>query len=254
VLPVSGMTLQVREATGADELLILEPAGTPVATMLALASRLATDAAGSAPAWEELPAADLGAIALTIRQAFLGDTIRTDAYCADPACSERMDIAFTVSSYLAHHRPRRYRGVSADDAGWFTVAGTSASFRLPAIGDLLLAAAASDPESCLRERCVRPATVPAAVARRIARAMSALAPSLAGAMTACCPACGRTRLLQFDPVTYTLAELRDASAGLYEEVHLLASALGWTERDILALPRRRRATYAELIHRQRMAA
>jgi hypothetical protein len=65
VLPVSGITLHIREATGADELIVLEPAGTPVATVLTLASRLATGAAGQLPAWDELPAADVGAIALT---------------------------------------------------------------------------------------------------------------------------------------------------------------------------------------------
>lgn len=255
MLPVSGVVIQVREATGADELVVLEPEGTPVATVLTLAGRLATDSAGRVPAWDELPAADVGAIALTIRRAWLGDTIRTDARCQGPACGERMDIAFTVSSYLAHHRPRRYRGVSAGrDAGWFGLSGASVSFRLPTAGDVQAAATVPDPELFLRERCVRPATVPAAVARRVSRAMSALAPSLGGAITAQCPACGNARQLQFDPVTYSLAELRDAASGLYEEVHLLASTFSWTERDILALPRGRRARYAERIHNERVAA
>jgi len=255
VLPVSGVVLQVREATGADELNVLEPAGGPVATVLTLASRLATGPAGEALAWDELPAADLGAIALTIRQAWLGDTIRTDARCPDQACGERMDIAFAVSAYLAHHRPTRYRGIGAGrDTGWFELAGAPVSFRLPTIGDVRAAAAVTDPELCLRERCVRPASVPAAVARRVSRAMSALAPSLTGSITAACPACGGSRLLQFDPVTYALTELRDAASGLYEEVHLLASAFGWAERDILALPRGRRARYADMIHSERVAA
>ena len=255
MLPVSGVMLHVREATGADELIVLEPAGTPVATVLTLASCLATDSAGEVPAWDGLPAADVGAIALTIRQAWLGNMIRTDGFCIGPDCGERMDIAFAIPAYLAYHRPRRYRGVSpARDAGWFTLAAAPVSFRLPTIGDMKAAATAPDPELFLRERCVRPATVPAAVARRVSRAMSALAPSLAGAITANCPACGCSRLLQFDPVTYSLAELRDAASGLYEEVHLLASVFCWAERDILALPRRRRARYAELIHGQQVAA
>jgi len=86
VLPVSGVTLQVREATGADELVVLESVGSPVATVVTLASRLMTDSAGEIPAWDELPAADVGAIALTIRRAWLGETIITDASCPDPAC------------------------------------------------------------------------------------------------------------------------------------------------------------------------
>jgi hypothetical protein len=254
VLPVSGLTLTVREATGADELVVLEPAGPPVATVLTLAGRLATDTTGVEPAWEDLPAIEVGAIALTIRQAWLGDTIRTDALCADPGCGERMDIAFTIPAYLAHYRRGRYRGVTDREDGWFTLADTLISFRLPTIGDLQAAATAPDPELWLRQHCVRPTAVGAAAARRVSRAMDALAPSLTGAITACCPACGASQPLQFDPVTYSLAELRDAASGLYEEVYLLASTFRWAEHDILALPRSRRALYAELIHSGRVAA
>jgi hypothetical protein len=255
VLPVSGLTLQVREATGADELVVLEPAGSAVTTVLRLADRLATDAAGRTPAWTELPAADVGAIALTIRQAWLGERISTDARCLGPACQERMDIEFAIPAYLAHHRPTRISGIRAGlDAGWFELAGQAVSFRLPTIGDLQAAVTSADPEHCLRERCVRPAAVRAAVARRVSRAMTAFAPPLTGTVTTSCPACGASDLLLFDPVTYSLTELRDAAAGLYEEVHLLASAFGWPEDAILALPRGRRGRYADMIRRQRAAA
>jgi hypothetical protein len=261
VLPVSGLTLHVREATGADELVVLEPGRSPVATVVTLASRLTTDSQGRAPAWEELPAADVAAIALTIRQAWLGERISTDARCRRPGCLERMDIAFAIPAYIAHHRRRPYSGVEPGrDAGWFEVASASGSvgepvsFRLPTIGDLRAAMASADAERCLRERCVRPASVPAAMARRVSRAMSALAPSLTGAVTVHCPACGGRGQLRFDPVGYSLAELRDAAAGLYEEVHLLASAFRWPEDAILALPRSRRARYAGLIRADRAAA
>jgi hypothetical protein len=273
VLPVSGLTLQVREATGADELVVLEPGRSQVATVVTLASRLTTDSQGQAPAWEELPAADVGAIALSIRQAWLGERISTDARCPNPGCLERMDITFEISTYLARHRRRPYSGVSpGQDAGWFELASAAkslqgpasfrgpvsfqgpASFRLPTIGDLEAAMASADPERCFRERCVRPVTVPAAVARRVSRAMTALAPSLTPAVTVRCPACGGRGQLRFDPVSYSLTELRDAAAGLYEEVHLLASAFRWTEDAILALPRSRRARYAELIRRDGAAA
>lgn len=255
MLPASRVTLQVRETTGEDELIVLEPAGHPVTVMVRLADRIAVSATGEPVAWDELPAADLGAIALIIRRAWLGDTIRTEGSCADPACREPMDIAFGISAYLGHYRPRPCRGVLAGrGAGWFDLAGGGASFRLPTIGDLLASSGSPDPELCLRQRCVTPAVVPSVVARRISRAMYALAPSLNGPVTACCPACGGEVILQFDPLTFALAELRDAVVGLYEQVHLLASAFGWPEHDILHLPRRRRARYAALIQDQRVPA
>jgi len=255
VLPVSGVSLRVREATGADELVVLEPGRSPVATLVALASRIVTGSAGESLAWAELPAADVGAVALIIRQAWLGERISTDAHCPDPVCRERMDVAFSIPSYIAHHRPRRFSGLQAGhQAGWFELSGSAVSFRLPTIDDLRVAVTSADPEQYLRERCVRPATLAAPVARRVSRAMTALAPSLTGAITARCPACGGSGTLHFDPVTYSLTELRDAAAGVYEEVHLLASAFCWSERAILALPRGRRARYAELIRRERVAA
>lgn len=261
MLPVSGLTLHVREATGADELVVLEPGRSAIATIVTLASRLTTDSQGRMPAWQELPAADVGAIALTIRQAWLGEWISTDARCPSPGCLERMDIAFAIPAYIAHHRPRPHAGVTpGQDADWFEFDRTPASspapvsFRLPTIGDLLAAMASADPEGFLRERCVRPITIPAATARRISRAMTALAPSLTGEVTVRCPACGSSRELRFDPVTYSLTELRAAAAGLYEEVHLLASAFHWPEASILALPRGRRARYADQIRKDRAAA
>jgi hypothetical protein len=282
VLPVSGLSLRVREATGADEMVVLEPTRPPVATVLTLAGRLLTDQGGGTPAWDELPAADVGAIALTIRQAWLGELISTDTRCPNPGCLERMDIAFEIPAYLAHHRRRTYRGVRPGrDAGWFELGDTPVSFRLPTIGDLRAvttpvgAEQAVHPEEAvhpeqavhpeeavhpehaersLTARCVRPATVTAAVARRVSRAMTALAPPVGGTVTVRCPACGGTAQPWFDPVSYALAELRDAAAGLYEEVHLLASAFHWPEEAILALPRSRRAKYAVLIRRDRAAA
>ncbi len=261
MLPVSGLTLHVREATGADELLVLEPGRSPVSTVVTLAGRLTTDAQGRTPAWEELPAADVGAVALTIRQAWLGERVSTDARCPGPVCGERMDITFEIPAYLDHHRPRPYSGARpAADSGWFTLTGAPGSsrervsFRLPTIGDLRVALASADPERCLRDRCVRPAAVTASVGRRVSRAMAALAPSLTGMVTVCCPACGGRDELRFDPLSYSLAELRAAAAGLYDEVHLLATAFRWPEDAILALPRSRRARYADLIRRDRAAA
>jgi len=64
---------------------------------------------------------------------------------------------------------------------------------------------------------------------------------------AACPACGAGLTARFDPVAYTLAELRDAFAGIYQETHALASGYGWQEEVILRLPRARRQRYCAMI-------
>ncbi|HVU76783.1 MAG TPA: hypothetical protein VHC67_04320 [Gaiellaceae bacterium] len=234
ILPASGRRVAVGEPSGDDELLALEGAGSPVETMLALAARLVS----GVDDWRVLPAADLAAAALLVRRAWIGRTIRTDAFCPAPGCGERIEIAFSVEEYVDHHRPRAYRGVGEPEPGVYELAG--ARFRLPTVGDLL--------DGTLHE-CIAEGAPPA-VARRIERALQALAPSLAGELAGVCPECGATVDLWFEPVDYVLAELRDASAALFQQVHELASAYHWTEHAILALDRRRRTRYVELVREE----
>ena len=57
--------------------------------------------------------------------------------------------------------------------------------------------------------------------------------------------------MRFDPLGYTLAELRNVFSGIYLETHALAAAYGWPEDAILALPRSRRRRYASIIGERR---
>ena len=234
VLPASGLRVSAREPSGEDELLVLESAGPPAGTMLALTSRLVT----GVDDWLELPAVDLAAAALLVRRAWIGRTIRTDALCAAEGCGERIDVAFAVDEYLAHRRSRAYRGVTEPEPGVYELAGVR--FRVPTVRDVL--------EGTLAE-CVGDGAAPSA-ARRIERALQALAPSLAGELAGVCPECGAAVDLWFEPVDYVLAELRDAATALYQQVHELASAYHWSEREILALDRRRRNRYVELVREE----
>jgi hypothetical protein len=267
LLPVSGIDLMVREPTGQDELYVVETDLAPVPALLGLAARVARTAAGAEVDWTGLPASDAGAVALTIRQAWLGDAISTDTRCPQPACGERIDVAFGIDDYLRHHSPRQPRGVTtsgvttsgvttsgAADPGWFALTGADVRFRIPTVGDVIAAWYQSEPDAALLGRCVEPAEISRAVARRLDRALSAIAPSLSDLVGGCCPACGHEVALRFDPVSYTLADLRNAFAGLHWQTHAIAAAYGWPEEAILALPRRRRARYASIIADERSVA
>jgi hypothetical protein len=247
ILPVSGLDVWLREATGEDELLVVESSGPAPTAILALATRLASDPSGRPIDWPALPAADLGAAALLIRSSWLGRTIRTEALCTAPSCGEPIEVVFGITAYLHYHRPRRFRGAAACEAGWYGLNGTEVRFRMPTISDLLAALEAPDAAALLHERCVRPPGPATAVARRIDRALQALAPRLDDDIGGSCPSCGTFVELHFEPVSYVLAELRDAATLLYAHVHELALAYHWSEQAILALDRRRRAGYVELI-------
>lgn len=244
VLPVSGTVLAVREPTGADEVFVVETALAPVPALTELAGRVTGHAAGGTLDVAGLPATDLDAAALVIRRAWIGDAIRADTAC--PGCGERIDVAFGIGDYLGHHRPRRPRGVT-EDAGWFTLDRARVRFRIPTVSDLLGVSAASRPAQALAGRCVEAPELPRALARRLDHALAALAPRLDGLLGGACPGCGEVVRMRFDPLGYVLAELRNVFSGVYREVHALASAYGWPEDAILALPRSRRRRYASVI-------
>ncbi len=223
--------------------------------LLGFARRVAVTAAGGQVDWPGLPVADLAAAALVIRRSWLGDVILTDTRCQAQGCGERIDIGFRIGDYLGHHRPRRARGViGAPEAGWFTLAGSDLRFRIPTVGDVLAAQSQAEPAEALASRCISPPVISRALARRLDRALSALAPSLDDLIGGNCPACGRDVALRFDPVSYALADLRNAFSAIHLEIHAIAAAYGWPEDVILTLPRSRRRHYSSIIAGERSAA
>jgi hypothetical protein len=255
MLPVSGVALTVREPTGEDELFVVETTLAPVPAFLELARRVCSVAAGGALDLASLPATDLDAAALMIRRSWIGDAIHTDALCPGPGCRERIDVSFGIGDYIEHHQPRRPRGVTeVSGEGWFTLAGATVRFRIPTVTDLLVAASGNQPAHTLSDRCIDAPEISRTLARRLDHALAALAPSLDDLLGGSCPACGQDVTMRFDPLTYTLTELRNVFSGVYLEAHALAATYRWREETILAMPRGRRRRYASIIADQRRAA
>jgi hypothetical protein len=251
-LPVSRLNVLLRQPAGEEDLLLAEASACDTALALTLVNRLARSAHGEVVDFGALSITDLDASLLGIRRMMLGDLIRTDVVCGADGCGARVDVGFRITDYLAHHRPRRARGVApAGEAGWFVLEEAEVSFRLPSGADQAAILHAEDAMSELTARCLKPHDVPARVRRRIESAMEALAPSLRNDLEGLCPECHSTVSAPFDPQHYVLRELRDHGMFLYEEVHLLASHYHWSEPEILALPGPRRARYAEMVHTAR---
>lgn len=251
-LPVSGMEVMLRLPTGAEDILLLEGPVYDTAFALELIARLASPANGQAVEWSALCVTDLDALLLLLRQKLLGNLIRTDIVCPAADCDARIDVAFRVGEYLAHHRPCPARGVEAsDEPGWFHLRNTPVSFRLPTAADQVLAAPAPKPERELIRHCIRPAGIPARLLKRVETAMEMLAPSLSQDLQGQCPQCETSVDMYFDVQQFVLSELRDQAAAIYEDVHVLALHYHWSQAEILALPRGRRAHYAEMIQQER---
>jgi len=246
-LPVSGLAVEFRSPTGADDVLLAEAPAGDWRLALRLLDRLAASADGSPVDWSALTVSDGDALLLLLRRAQGLDWLRANVVCPQTGCGEPMEVAFSAGDYLAHNEPEVPEGVVAlDEPGWFGLDGTNMSFRLPRVRDLVELAAHADAEAELVRRCVRPARVSARRLRLVEAAMEALAPRLSRELEARCPACDHELVVEFDVQLYCTAELRLLAHSVFEDVHAIAASFHWPESEILALPRERRVRYAEL--------
>jgi hypothetical protein len=62
-----------------------------------------------------------------------------------------------------------------------------------------------------------------------------------------CPGCGVESSETLDIVSFLWAEIEARAKQLLGEIHVLASAYGWTENEVLTLSDHRRALYVEMV-------
>ena len=213
---------------------------------LALVQRL-TELEGGEAIGPAIVLADLDALLLRIRQMTVGDNLVAVSRCIVPTCAQPVDISFGIGQYLDHNRPRLMGAARLGNDGWYVLAGSKTSFRLPTLADVIETAGVRDAVALLRNRCV--STEGMRDTARAERAMEALAPSLATTLNGSCPECGSSLSLFFDPMAFVLEELRDRARFLYEDVDILAERYHWTEREIMAIPSHRRRRYVEQARR-----
>ncbi|MEU9793171.1 hypothetical protein AB0E27_21515 [Streptomyces sparsogenes] len=88
--------------------------------------------------------------------------------------------------------------------------------------------------------------LPEAVQRRIAEAAERADPAAEVTLRIACPECGEATPAELDIASYLWTELDSWARDLLLDVHLLATAYGWSEPEILALSPLRRRYYLEL--------
>jgi len=254
-LPVSGLEVQLREPAGVEDMLLLDATVFDADLAVALLTRIAVFPDGSGVDWPALSLTDLDTALLLTRQMLLGERIRADAICPSEGCGAPIEVSFYLREYLAHHAPRQPRGVQpATEPGWFQFQDSEISFRWPTVTDQVAIAHHPHPRQALIQRCIRPSNLKARQVQRVESALEAIAPSLAGTLQGKCVECGAEVEIFFDPQQFTLRELRNQAAFIYEDIHLLAFYYQWSEAEILALPRHRRMQYAEMLRQARRVA
>ncbi|MFI0487127.1 hypothetical protein [Actinomadura sp. 9N215] len=206
-----------------------------------------------------------------LRRALFGERMQVVTECA--ACDEVVEfdldatalgtppataLGFTPES---NSHPTEDTDSVASRGGALRVVedGWVVEFRPPAVADLAAAAGGGDPSEARRSlvtRCTLSATqdgrpvdpdeLPDHVRRRLAEAAERADPAAETTLRITCPECGESTLAELDIAAHLWAELDTWARDLLLDVHLLATAYGWTEPEILALSPLRRRYYLEL--------
>lgn len=186
------------------------------------------------------------ALALAIRAAAIEGPMRARLRCE--ACGEALDLSLPPLDLVSEG------GAEAELALEDVRLGCRA---VTAADQAAVAHLADDPEAAaaaLLARCVTVLQGPADVAglpRHLREAAAArlfeIDPMAETLLSTACPACGVAVRGSLDAGAFLVAEIARRGAALSREVLLIARATGWSEAAILALPRRRRQRYAELL-------
>lgn len=191
---------------------------------------------------------------LTLREWTFGPELSCITAC--PACGERLEFSCKVADIriLETEEDSLPRHLDVED---YVI-----EFRLPNTGDLKAAGQYKDLERMQRvmaERCVcsasqggqpiTPDHLPAGMIATLASQMAEADAQADSRLSLSCPACTHNWQALFDIVSYFWSEIEAWAVRILKEVHLLASAYGWHEADILAMSPLRRRVYMEMIGR-----
>jgi hypothetical protein len=200
-----------------------------------------------------LPVGARDGLLLTLREWTFGRGLTALVDC--PHCGEGVEMTFQTGDI-------RCAGEEVPEGGLsLAAAGFEVRFRLPDSRDLAAAAGAADVaggRAVLLERCVLSAVaggeafradrLPEAVVEAVVERMARADPQAEVRLDARCQACGAACPVAFDILSFFWAELEAWARRTLAEVHVLASAYGWRESDVLALSPFRRQMYLEMVN------
>jgi hypothetical protein len=187
---------------------------------------------------------------LSLRESQFGPRVTGMVTCR--ACREQIEVDFDIRQIRAS-RPTS-APLSVSESGY------QVNFRLPGTGDIAPSIRDGDVEATRRalfERCVvsayhkgrevSPASVPPQVVDAVEAQMGEADPQADIRLALTCSECALEWEATFDIVTFLWTEVDASARRTLLEVHMLASAYGWRESDILALSPPRRRFYLEAV-------
>lgn len=217
----------------------------------ALTLLAAVDPSATPDALATLPIGERDARLLALRSATFGDAVEAAADC--PACRERLELAFALADVRPPEAPAPPTPFTLTGGDYTVDARPPTSADIAAVEGLEPEAA----HAALIDRCILaayrgemvialgelPADMLAAVVERMAEVDAQAEIELA--LT--CPACSHAWTALFDIAAFLWGELDGWARRTLRDVHVLASAYGWSEAAILGLSAPRRRRYLDLV-------
>jgi hypothetical protein len=189
---------------------------------------------------------------VALRERLFGRAMVSMTPC--PTCGEKLELPMDTRQFQ----------VSGKAPGELLLEqeGFRIQFRVP-IGADLVACAAEPGLVAAQQRllgsCIHAASrhgnpidfeaLPEGLVHALATTMAEADPGADLQVRVVCPVCDHQWQSTFDIVSYLWTELQDWALRALQEVHALASAYGWPERDILDLSPWRRRLYLQMVGR-----
>jgi len=190
---------------------------------------------------------------LQLREKTFGSHLSCSIDC--PCCSENLQFELETRQILQApllEQTETFRK-DADDL--------TADFRLPNSEDLIEGVNAASPEegrSRILERCILNVRKRGAEVRfdqlssddieKLSALMGASDPQAETRFSVQCLSCGKTWQVTFDITSFLWKEISVRARRALSEVHVLASAYGWNEAEILGMSAARREFYLQMVN------
>lgn len=189
---------------------------------------------------------------LDLRAWLFGDELEITASCH--SCGERLEAGLYISGL------RIGQAGSAPEAETLIIDGMSLQFRAAQVADLLSVSAWHDEAAvrrsllcaCILEALggdgqpVSPLELPDGVIHAVSQRMAQLDPQADLILAFSCPHCKAESAHVFDIVSVLVKEVHDWAQRMLRDIHVLATAYGWSEERILALGPLRRQVYLDM--------
>lgn len=191
---------------------------------------------------------------IAVRESLSGS--RFEGYAECPRCREPLEFTFGTDDIRSAAQAGEYEG----QAFSFRYEDFAMQARLPNSADLLAIADCRDvatARTLLLERCIEHVAhqqmeigvreLPESAITALGEAMRARDPQAEIRLELACPACDYRWFAVFDILAFLWQEIAAHTKHILRDVHLLASAYGWSEAEILSLSAIRRRLYLEMV-------